>query len=294
MEDFTFFSGLNKVMKQLKLKERHQQFQSNGKQIRMQERGRNWVCFYQKDHGTDKLMSLSHLLRQLYDDNRFHFADTNEITYTQFAYDTLRDINHKYPMLGKKPSHCSPNWIGYLAFQLGLGDEFVKENSNKKTKGFVRRIGVRGLSGDHDYPAVMIQCEIPNDHLHELWDAIANAMGLEMIEAYIIPSRRTYVNTDTTGQYFKMRYHLTGNDIMPETNGVSFNSMQDIIDYLQERFEEGPVENYTPQYALLQNSGNLNRSKRISELFGDTAIRLALMDFYQLEHLKIYPYRLHD
>lgn len=294
MEDFTFFSGLNKVMKQLKLKEQDQQLQSNGRQIRMQERGRSCVCFYQKDHGTDKLMPLSHLLRQLYDDNRFHFADTNEITYTQLAYDTLQDINHKYPLLNKKPSHCSPNWIGYLAFQLGLGDEFVKENSNKKTKGFVRKIGTRGLSEAHDHPAVMIQCEIPNNSLHELWSAIANAMGLEMVETYVIPSQRTYVNTDATGQYFKMRYHVTGGGIQPETNGINFDSMQDIVDYLQERFEEGPVENYTPQYALLQNSGNLNRSKRISELFGDTTIRLALMDFYRLEHLKIYPYRLHD
>lgn len=294
MNSFTFFSNLKEEMRRLMFKEQQQKFQSNGRQIRMRERGRNWVCFYQKDHGTEKLEPLADLLKQLYDDTRHHFVDTDGITYTQAAYDTLHAINQQYPLFDKKPNHFSPNWIGYLAFQLGLGDEFVKKNSNKKTKGFVRKIGTRGLVESHDYPAVMIQCETPNNSLHELWGAIANAMGLEMVETYVIPSQRKYVNTDTTGQYFKMRYHLTGDGIGPNTNGFSFNNMRDLIDFLQDRFEDGPVENYTPQHALLKDGGNLKRSKRILELFEDLSTRLTLMEFYKLEHLKIYPYQLHD
>lgn len=294
MNGFTLFTNLEKEMNQLKFKERHPKFRSNGRQIRMRERGRNWVCFYQKDHGTEKLEPLVDLLTPLYDDTRHHFVDADEITYTQAAYDTLHAINQQYPLFDKKPHSFSPNWIGYLAFQLGLGDEFVKENSNKKTKGFVRKIGTRGLVTQHDYPAVMIQCETPNDSLHELWDAIANAMGLEMVETYVVPGQRKYVNTDATGRYFKMCYHLTGDGIGPNTNGISFNNMRDLIDFLQGRFEDGPIENYTPQHALLQDGGNLKRSKRILELFEDLSTRLTLMEFYKLEHLKIYPYQLHD
>lgn len=292
MDSFTIFHGLNKEMRTLKLKERNLQY---GRQIRMRERGRSWVCFYQKDNGIEKLEPLADLLRLLYDDKRQLFPDTGDIAYTSIAYQTLSDIHQQYEHFHKPASHFSPNWIGYLAFQLGLGDEFVAKNSAKKTKGYVRKIGTRGFIAPDEYPAVMIQCESPNGSLHELWNAIANAMGLEMVETYIHPSQRQYVNTDATGRYFKMRYHLIGDGIETKTNGISFNSLQDLMIYLHDRFEGDEIfENYTPIDALLKDSGNLKRSKRILEAFDTPSTPLTLMEFYKAEQLKIYPYQLHD
>lgn len=286
------FTPYQQLEAELAFSREYYEYATNTKSITV-ERGRSWVCFYQKDNRTNNLQQLDDILQRLYNDSRYLLMGTEHHRFTREAYQTFHQMKQDYPHQTLKLEKASPNWVAYLAYAVDPKCSLLNGRISK-IAGFIRKIFTRGIHSPHEQPAIMIQCEVGYEHLHDLWTFIANAMDLEFVGLYSIPRRSIFINTDVNRTYFDATYLIRANWIHCESNvGMNIANTNELVRYLAAVHQIYQIEH--PHNILFESihssCGNLIRLAKVDQLFKETEILKKFKNAYSLENLKIIKYR---
>lgn len=263
--------------------------QNAGQPIKSGERGRSWVCFYPKGDQMDELLQLNDILYQLYNEPRHLRMGTGYHRYTKEAYDCFQQIKINHPHLNLTLDKTSPNHLIYLLHAVDPTNPLFNK-SKKNYTGFVREISTRGINSPHDKPAILIKCEVPNSHLHQLWSVIANTLNLDFVGLYAVPACNMYFNTDINQEFFDTNFLVRG--MWTDLFGFNLPDIKSVIDYLEFVHQCKSIGN--PREALFgmseQVCGNLIRCRDVTRLMTEVTIIGKLKECYRKEKLKIIRY----